>query len=83
MKCLHKSSKGHNSVNILWTVASKQYALLNIMGYLYIKFQLNRISNVGGVSWKRNVYKILKGHDSVNIWWTVTMKQYALLHIMV
>ena len=26
--------------------------------------------------------KYSKGHNSANIWWTVTSKQYALLHII-
>ena len=30
-KKIQKFSKGQNSVNILWTVTSKQYALLHIM----------------------------------------------------
>ena len=45
----------YNSVNIWWTLTSKQYALLNIMAYLYIKLQLDRMKYVGGVSW--NFYK--------------------------
>ena len=31
----------------------------------------------------KSLLKFSKGHNSANIWWTVTLKQYALLHIMV
>ena len=31
----------------------------------------------------KSLQKFSKGHNSANIWWTVTPKQYALRHIMV
>ena len=31
----------------------------------------------------KSLQKFSKGHNSANIWWTETLKQYALLHIMV
>ena len=31
----------------------------------------------------KSLQKSSTGHNSSNIWWTVTLKQYAMLHIMV
>ena len=31
----------------------------------------------------KRIQKFPKRHNSANIWWTVTLKQYVLRHIMV
>ena len=50
---------------------------------------INQVSAWSDVNCRRskpemkNLQKFSKGHNSANIWWSVTSKQYALLHIMV
>ena len=66
------------------TVTLKQYALHNLIVLLSTKFELDPVKTVGGVILKRkSSQKLSKGHNSANIWLTVTPKQYALHHLIV
>ena len=63
-------------------------------GAIYARLPFNHIDEVlmgivnsavkGGTNRKGNVYKKnSKEHNSINFWWAVILKQYALFHIMV